>query len=189
MIQYLSKAISSAAISYGIVAEEDRELYEYSFQIMLEQLSIALSILLIALIFGVFFETVLYMVLFIPLRIYAGGYHARNFSWCYVISVGVYLAYVVLLNNIVISKVVMLFVTLISSAVILRLAPMADPNKQVEILENVKFKKFVRIILLSEVGLFILSMRNTNAIIIAFVGFAFFHLALLLLAGWFTLKS
>lgn len=185
MIQYLSKAISSAAISYGIVAEEDRELYEYSFLIMLEQVSIGLSIVLIALIFGVFFETVLYLVLFIPLRIYAGGYHAKTFSGCYIISVGMYLVYVILIKNIDISNKFMLISVLISYAIILLLAPVANPNKAMDIKEKKRFQTLVHRLLVVESVAVAISFWANYATIISFVSFVFFHLAFLLLVGYF----
>lgn len=185
-MQRLAKAISSVVISYGIAKEDERELYEFSFLIMLEQVSIGVSILIISLFLKVFFETVVYMVLFIPLRIYAGGYHARSFSWCYVVSVGAYLAYAVLLRYAVFPPGVAVVGVLISAAVILRLAPMADPNKPMDKEEKPRFQRLVRVLLFIELAVFALSLCFNWITVTFFIGFVFFHLALLLVAGYIT---
>lgn len=176
-------------IAYGIAKEDDRELYEYSFLIMLEQVSIGVSILIVSLFFKVLFETVLYMVLFIPLRIYAGGYHARSFFWCYVISVGAYLTFVVLLCYVAIPAWIVIVSVLISAVVIFLLAPMADPNKAMDAQEKIKFQKLVRMLLFAELAIFALSLWTKYFAVIYFIGFVFFHLALLLLAGYFCFRE
>lgn len=182
-MSHLSKAILYAIISYGIAKEDERELYEYSIIILLEQVSVWVSLLCIACLVGVLWETIFYIVLFVPIRIYAGGYHARSFLWCYTVSVGAYLLCIILWFNLYISNNIMIISVLIASAVILKLSPMADPNKPMDMLEKIKFKKLVKTILLFELSVFFLCFWAKWLSLLYFSGFVFFHLALLLLAG------
>lgn len=186
---HLSKAIASAIISYGIAKESDRELYEYSFLILLEQFSVWVSILCTAFIFGILWETVFYMVLFIPMRIYAGGYHARTFIFCYCISVGIFLAFAIIQHYITISRWFASIIILFSAVVMSLLAPMADSNKPISTLEESLFTSRIRSLIFLEllIAVFVLIINITD--LFAFVSFSFFHLALLLVIGKLKNKS
>lgn len=188
-MKHLVRSMVSTSISYGIFHEEDRELYEYSFRIMLEQVSVGISILIISLFYGVFFETVLYMVLFIPLRIYAGGYHAQTFKKCFFISVGAYFAYAGLVCFVVIPMSVIIILSIASSLIILALSPMANLNKPMDSFETFTFKKRVRQMLIIEESIFVLSIWINRGKTVLFIGFVFLHLSILLLAGWLKTKT
>lgn len=182
-MSYFTRAISSAIISYGIAQESERELYEYSILILLEQSSIWGSVICIACLFGILWETVFYMVLFIPLRIYAGGYHARTFTCCYFISIATFLTFAVVQHYVVVSGGLMLFVALLSAIIILTFSPMADPNKPMSIQEKVSYTKWIRALLGVEITIAACIFISNTEVLFFAICFAFFHLALLLIIG------
>lgn len=79
-------------IRMGMIKEEDRELYEYGYLIMCEWGFNIVIAALVALITGAVQTTVIFLLSIIPLRSFAGGYHASTPGRCAVISNGVLLA-------------------------------------------------------------------------------------------------
>lgn len=74
----------------GIIRQEERAIYSYGFDALFTALLQMASIFLLAIVVGNFFETFLFFLAFIPLRIYAGGYHAGTRLKCYLLSLANY---------------------------------------------------------------------------------------------------
>lgn len=74
----------------GIVRQEDIAIYRYGFDALFTALLQMTSIFCLAIVVGNFFETFLFFLAFIPLRIYAGGYHAGTRLKCYLLSLANY---------------------------------------------------------------------------------------------------
>lgn len=87
MYELLAKKMVAAGIKANVLQQEDEELYLYAYQSLLAHIISWLSLLLIGLFMGLFWESALYMVFFTPLRIFAGGYHKGDYSQCYIVSV------------------------------------------------------------------------------------------------------
>lgn len=75
-------------IRLGFIREEERELYEYGYLIMCEWGFNIVMAALIALITGAVQTTIVFLVSIIPLRSFAGGYHASTPGRCALISNG-----------------------------------------------------------------------------------------------------
>ena len=70
----------------GNVDEEDKEIYLFGIYQGLIFLLNVVTALLTGIILDMFLESVLFLICFIPLRIFAGGYHAKTQFRCYVMS-------------------------------------------------------------------------------------------------------
>ena len=86
-LERLSCKIGDDLVQSNIVKEEDAEIYIYGINQILTSVFNVSSALIIGLILGTFFETVVFMAAYIPLRIFAGGYHAKTSLRCYIFSV------------------------------------------------------------------------------------------------------
>ena len=87
LLARLPGKIVNNLVHSGVIKEEDAEIYIYGInQILTSVLSVS-SALIIGLIFGVFPEIAVFMAAYIPLRSFAGGYHAKTPLSCYVFSV------------------------------------------------------------------------------------------------------
>lgn len=64
----------------GIIKDTDRDKCSYGIDIMFSSIMQLLLILIISVFIGNIVETLLFFLMFIPLRIYAGGYHADSDS-------------------------------------------------------------------------------------------------------------
>ena len=71
----------------GIISESDFDLYEYGFNMGITVLLNLISTIVIGVIVGKVFESIAFLVFYIPLRSYAGGYHASTPRRCYFIFI------------------------------------------------------------------------------------------------------
>ncbi len=94
-IEYLVNRMLQA----NIISREDKEWYVYSIQIIFEKIISVSSILFLAIIFGYFFQTVGFLLVFSGIRRYAGGFHLKHFGSCYLFSVGTYLFFVLAIQR------------------------------------------------------------------------------------------
>ena len=78
--------LASYIIEKGVVKEEYREVYEYGFTILLEMVSFVVFSVAVSLYLHMVLEGILFFVIFILLRSYAGGLHLNNFYACFVLS-------------------------------------------------------------------------------------------------------
>ena len=77
-MQRLAQGTAERLVAQGIIREEDVPIYRYGLEAMYSSLLELLSILALAALIGNFWQTVLFFAAFIPLRLYAGGYHAST---------------------------------------------------------------------------------------------------------------
>lgn len=86
-MKYISGKITDYIVKTGVISEKSYAIYQYGFQIGLEMLSCFVVCLLIAIYLNMILEFVIFTMLFIPLRTYAGGVHLNNFWSCCLCSV------------------------------------------------------------------------------------------------------
>lgn len=93
----LVENLSNQFIEQGIIAREDASIVQYGLEIMLCTVYSYTSIGLLAWLMGCFWETVCFLIAFLVLRTFAGGYHAASFGKCYLYSIMAYLVFYLLL--------------------------------------------------------------------------------------------
>lgn len=139
-----------------IIKHDDRELYVYGLD---QGFSIILNIittLLIGLIFNTFFLLVVFMAAYIPLRSFAGGYHAKTPLRCYIFSIVLLVLVSLGMKNLVFSDLVNYVVLAISVFIIFVLSPVEDKNKPLDKIELKVYRKRTLLILLAELIICIL---------------------------------
>lgn len=133
----------------GNVDEEDKEIYMFGFYQGLIFLLNLVTALLTGIILDMFLESVLFLICFIPLRIFAGGYHAKTQFRCYVMSTvtTVILLYLIafLQKNMGVEAIALY---IIATCIIWKLAPVQDKNKPLDLDEQKKYRKRVHSLLI-----------------------------------------
>ena len=142
------------AVSAGAIGQDEEELYLYAYQSLLASVISWASLLLIAAVLQAFWGAVLFMLFFIPLRSYAGGYHQSSYLRCYLLSVASFAG--LGLTCPFLARVLPLWVVgallLLAAAAIFWRAPVADPNKPLDDTQRVKYRARARITLLLELA-------------------------------------
>lgn len=86
MLQLISRRMTGALLNRQIIEENDTELYQYGFELLFSTAFCVLAILGYSLIFSDILGGVFFLLFFMPLRCYAGGFHAPTYGLCFLCS-------------------------------------------------------------------------------------------------------
>lgn len=152
MILRVVDFILDRQLKNGMISGEDTSVYRYGYTLVLEVMINIIIAIIIGLISGELVSVALFMVMFIPLRSYCGGYHASK-TWICIILSNIAVAGVVLVVKkfqLAVDYVPLLAAEVICTAVILLLAPIQSEAKKLSDNEKQVYKKYVRFILIIE---------------------------------------
>lgn len=143
MLNRIAFYITEELISNGTVKAEDRDIYRYGFEMGFAQVINLISTLLIGFVFGLPVESMFFLISFMTLRTYAGGYHSSSHLKCYLLSITA--------NLVVFGTVRLLICTgtehlcfylgAIGVLLLVWLAPVEDRNKPMDGMERIVFRK------------------------------------------------
>ena len=144
----LPKVFSNYMVENSVIKEEDKEIISYGIDLFLSSMLELVSIFIISVFVGNLKETLFFFISFIPLRIYAGGYHASTKLRCYIVSLIIYGIFTLIMTMVPYAYYikVSLIGTLRSFITIYSLAPIVHNNKSVNSLERKIYKKFSLVI-------------------------------------------
>ncbi len=104
MLEGLSVMIHSFAIRFAdflvnedAVKNENRDEYVYRFEILVEKAIVYLVFFQLAIGLKLFAATVFFLLFFMTLRGWTGGFHASTYFRCFVGTIGIYLVCVIVL--------------------------------------------------------------------------------------------
>lgn len=190
MIVRVSKSVVSTFIAWGVIPDEDIEIYEYSFELLISSVLSFLAIGLIAAITRTVSNTVLYVLGFVPLRLIAGGYHAKSHFKCFLILMLSYAA----LQSLVFflqgaGATPALLLVSISVTLVMALAPCPDSNKPISDSEARRFFVLSRItVVIYAVIISVLSIFLTSKTIGLSLALGVFTASISLLASYIKNK-
>ena len=142
----------------GTIEEEDKEIYEYGLTQGIIMLFNVIVTLLIGVLLHSVVETLLFMAVYMPLRSYAGGVHAKTQLRCLVYSFSMVAIILEVIkyfpNNLYIIAAMLVF----SVVTVCLLAPVESENKPLDEDEVKRYGRKARLILFFYVGITILMM-------------------------------
>lgn len=144
----ISKFLADYVIQKGTVKEDEREMYEYGFQIAIEAALCVVTCLGISLILHTIPEGILFFVIFVPLRSYAGGLHLNNYWSCFSLSCLTFFAIMISGKYLMISIYLALVIVLFLELAVYKMYPVENINRVVDIDEDKQFKKRLQLFLL-----------------------------------------
>ena len=149
MYARIAQKLSTYYIRKKYIQESDREIYEYSFEVLISFISNLILIIVLSLIFKIFTPSIFYIISFLPLRRMAGGYHANTHFRCTITLLCVYLVFAALIKIIPCNYYLYVSIPLviIASVIILILVPVEDHNNPLSDKERKKLRRRVCIIL------------------------------------------
>lgn len=86
MLSKISRKCTNYLITKGKVIESRRAIYDYGFELLFSTTSCILSILFISFLFGYLTQVIVFLMYFIPIRITGGGYHAKSYKKCFLLT-------------------------------------------------------------------------------------------------------
>lgn len=149
MISRLSERIVKCLLKQSDIKDDEQDLYQYGFFILLSQILYLIIACIIGILLGAFFESIIFYIAFQFIRRYAGGYHASTETRCEIMST---LSILVCLVVIRLSKTydfqfALLAVSIASAVCIAVLCPLDTPEKPLSEKEFKYFRKISWLIL------------------------------------------
>lgn len=172
------KRLSMSMAEHGNIEEKYIDLYAEGMRMTVAKIVNLIATLIISYYLGVMWYCIALLIVFYPLRSYAGGYHAGNYVSCFLescvfLAVALYaVKYCVATDNRFI--IVILMIALIA---IFLWSPMADANKPITELEDVTYGRMAKIIGVVAstvgIGLFYLNIDYGYAVMMGVILSAF----------------
>lgn len=159
LVDSISNRISQTLFEANSISQKEIPIYNYCLSYFFENLIYCIYILFLAFITGQLWNGLLIILIFLPLKIFAGGYHAKTQKQCYFFSYGMVLCILFIVpyfhNTFTIAWVILYT---ICSILIVYLAPIDTPNKQIKRQKKNALKKctFFYMLFLTALGLFLL---------------------------------
>lgn len=156
MFSYITEKIVSNMEKQNMIQTDRRNIYKYGINQMFNMLLNIATFLVIGLIFHMTLETIIFTAAYIPLRIYAGGFHAKTPFKCWIVSAVMLIAVLSAIKYADLKLYVVDILALIGIAVILVLSPVEDKNKPLDELEKKIYKKRCILTFAAELLIFVL---------------------------------
>lgn len=133
MFQNLSKELSSLLAANKVIPMEHIEIYAYGLELFLFKLTFYLIVLIIALLCNSVLVSLVFLVSFMSLRQYTGGYHCRTSGMCMTVSLLLYLC-MLLIYHLDISKIatILIVLSILSFIIVLFFSPIENKNKKLD---------------------------------------------------------
>lgn len=149
----LSFEIAQFLEMHNIIQENEIDKCRYGLDILISSLLEIISIVILSFFIKNFIQTIFFFISFIPLRIFAGGYHANTKIGCYIISIIVYMIFSRCLNIIPLSqyKLICFISCFYSLILVCFFSPIIHSNKNVNNAEIKKFRKISIIICMIQI--------------------------------------
>lgn len=173
----LSEQLTLKLIELQVIDSNDKAIYLYGFQQGALLLINILTLMIIGIIFDMVWQTICFISSYSILRVYAGGYHAKTKLRCYLFSMGMMTTSLYLIKYIPWGWYRYIITLIVSSSIILMLAPVEDKNKPLDKLERSVYRQKSIIILIFLAGLstllwFAKARQSSVSICIALGGLA-----------------
>lgn len=145
MISNKVKGIVWWLINNGAINEEDYELYEYAIYSLFFLWSPIIMAIIFGMILKITIKAIIFIIPFMLIRKYSGGYHAKNISVCLVSSCILMIMFLIILKYIKVS-IVLDVTTCFSALIIAIFSPVDSANRRLEDTEVKRFSKISIII-------------------------------------------
>lgn len=141
MISSAANNITNYLICEKVIKDDDREIYQYGFEQVFSSLLNIATMLLLGIILGKIYQSLVLILSFMALRSYSGGYHANTPLHCYLLTVMSISAALSIMKFITIDRFICLGLLVLSSVVILLLSPIDSKNKPLDEIEKIIYRK------------------------------------------------
>lgn len=146
-MKQLANRLTEKLVLYQIIKEEDKDLYSYGIWQGVMLLFHYATIIIISCFFQMLWQGIVFTAAYSLLRSYAGGYHARTQTRCYMFSVIMIIVVHCLIKFVNWNYITLITNITLSGTAILYMAPIADENKELDEKEYIVYKKRTNIVL------------------------------------------
>lgn len=153
-----ARALADYVLYKGVINKDEYDMYEYGFQIALET---GLSLIISGIIAGLLHmipEGILFFIVFIPLRSYAGGLHMKKYLHCLILSCLTFSAVLLIVKYVRLPIFILSIAFLVMEIAIYYMYPIENINREVDEDENRFFRQRLIKFLIFDMGIFVIFM-------------------------------
>lgn len=146
MITNLANVIADFFVNNNIISSKEREIYVYGSEAIFSALVNMIIVILSGLIMHEMLNAFIFYAVFLVMRKYCGGYHAKTHLRCNLIfALNILIVLLLIKNTSVINVSFYVTAIIISNILIFWLAPIVNENKPLESPEIEKYRKIAKI--------------------------------------------
>ena len=180
----LAKYLCNKAIAVNAIEPEEKDLYMYAFSLLISSTYTWGTFILLGLFFDSLIAAICYMLFFIPLRIFCGGYHRESYCKCYTSSLFLFLTVFFISKVPFLEKINLGLLIALPFTIwfIWKFAPLEDSNKPLNNYEITKYSKISKSVLSIDVTIvFLIWIIHIDPLILYFSATSLNMVGLLLL--------
>lgn len=132
----------------GLADTKELEVYEYGLKLVFLKFIHIVTILIMGLVGNELLNVVTFLLIYICIREYSGGYHAKSSSGCYLCTIAVTLAAIAFFKFELFYTWMIWLVLLICGGIVWFLSPQGNENNPLEPWEVQRYRKRTRVFLL-----------------------------------------
>lgn len=139
----LSDRVTNLLCRSGIISQNDKEIYQFGMDAAFLKFIHTFTMVIVGAMFNMLAESIIFILFFSVLRVFAGGIHAKTKIACYVISWIMILSVLATIKflPLAILKLLCFALFLLSIIIIWWLAPQGSDNKPLEPQETAVYRK------------------------------------------------
>lgn len=183
MFSSIAEKITMHLEANNAFKSEDRAIYRYGIQ---QGLSIMLNLsttLLLGIVTGMIWESIIFSAAYMLLRRYAGGFHAKTPARCYIYSSAMVLFALLGIKYVFDAILISICMFIVGSLIIFLFSPVEDKNKPLDAAEWLVYQKRTRFYLIVEVVLDIAMMSLGFKVLYEPISISLFCIGILVSLG------
>lgn len=150
VMETIARKITDFLVCRNCIKEEEKEICQYGYEILLSTFLGYTIVLLLSLLFGNLIEGLVFLFVFVLTRMYTGGYHAKTYLTCNICLACTYLLYmgmVYILKYSHGSNILLLLMLTVYCLCTIWFTPIENPNKVLTEKKKKKVRKISQILM------------------------------------------
>ncbi|MCI8765195.1 MAG: accessory gene regulator B family protein [Lachnospiraceae bacterium] len=161
MLRLVAEKCTEILQKHGAVQEDKKAIYIYGFELFWSTSACIISILLFGAAGGYLGQAVVFLLCFVPIRTAAGGYHAKSYGRCFLLTNLIAVACVMTAGHLWAGRArwtegILWAALLAAFAYIWNQAPVNSPKHPLKPERVVKNRRYAHVILIGETAVFLL---------------------------------
>lgn len=139
-MNYITNLIVQYMLKHGIINAEDAEIYQFGLNQLIFISINLMTTVIIGIVFSMLFESIIFLISYMVVRVYAGGYHAKTQFRCYIISSFFIILALLGVKYIIWDSMASIIAITFAAVVIFKLSPVETKNKPLDEIEKKVYK-------------------------------------------------
>lgn len=131
MLHKTADNLARSLLKHRVIQEDSFDVYVYGFELLLSSLFSTCLIIVSGLIIHKILETIAFLVVFIVLRSYSGGYHASKYFVCTIVTLCVYASVMAASSLLAVNYLAFVILCILGIVPLSIWAPIENPNKEI----------------------------------------------------------